>query len=49
MLVILLLKKNVKNALSGAQEANVPYIRYERESQTFHQPGITVVENYEIG
>ena len=26
-----------KNALSSAQEANVPYIRYERESQTFHQ------------
>jgi len=36
-----------KNALSSAQEANVPYIRYERESQTFHQPGITMVENYE--
>ena len=35
-----------KNALSSAQE-QVSYIRYERESQTFHQPGITMVENYE--
>ena len=26
-----------KNALQGAQEANVPYIRYERESQRFQQ------------
>ena len=24
-----------KNALKGAKEANVPYIRYERESQRF--------------
>ena len=26
-----------KNALQGAQEANVPYIRYERESRRYQQ------------
>ena len=26
-----------KNALQGAKEANVPYIRYERESTKFHR------------
>ena len=33
MQVIHLRKKQSKNALQGAIEANVPYIRYERESQ----------------
>ena len=29
-----------KNALQGAQEANVPYIRYERESRRYQQDKI---------
>jgi precorrin-6A/cobalt-precorrin-6A reductase len=36
-----------KNAVTGAKEANVPYIRYERESQSFHQDLVTLVDNYE--
>jgi len=35
-----------KNALQGAKEANVPYIRYERESQRFHDDKLTVVSDY---
>ncbi|MED3563505.1 precorrin-6A reductase [Bacillus xiapuensis] len=36
-----------KNAISAAKKAGVPYIRYERESQTFHYKKIKVVESYE--
>ncbi|RBW67888.1 precorrin-6A reductase [Bacillus taeanensis] len=36
-----------KNALLGAKEANVPYIRYERESQTYQHKGIIMVDSYE--
>lgn len=36
-----------KNALAGAKEANVPYIRYERESQSYHHEGVTLVDSYE--
>lgn len=36
-----------RNALEGAAKANVPYIRYERESQKFQHPKLTVVSNYE--
>jgi precorrin-6A/cobalt-precorrin-6A reductase len=36
-----------KNAVTGAKEANVPYIRYERESQTFQQEHVTMVDTYE--
>lgn len=36
-----------KNALTGAKEANVPYIRYERESQSYHHEGVTLVDSYE--
>ena len=32
-----------KNALQGAQEANVPYIRYERESQRFQHDKLIMV------
>ena len=35
-----------KNALQGAKEADVPYIRYERESQRFRHPNLTVVSDY---
>ncbi|USK59756.1 precorrin-6A reductase [Peribacillus asahii] len=35
-----------KNALQAAKEANVPYIRYERESQRFHDDQLTVVSDY---
>jgi precorrin-6A/cobalt-precorrin-6A reductase len=35
-----------KNALLAAKEANVPYIRYERESQKFNAEKLIVVENY---
>ncbi|WP_332690471.1 precorrin-6A reductase [Halalkalibacter lacteus] len=35
-----------KNALLGARAANVPYIRYERESQSYEDKGITMVESY---
>jgi precorrin-6A/cobalt-precorrin-6A reductase len=36
-----------KNALLGAKEADIPYIRYERESQSYEDKGITMVESYE--
>ena len=36
-----------KNALQGAQEANVPYIRYERESQQFQAEKLIMVNDYE--
>lgn len=36
-----------KNAIKGAQQANVPYIRYERESQQFDHQGIMMVDSYE--
>lgn len=36
-----------KNALLGAREADVPYIRYERESQSYEDKLITMVESYE--
>jgi precorrin-6A/cobalt-precorrin-6A reductase len=36
-----------KNAMAGAKEAGVPYIRYEREnSHPFDHPLITLVEDY---
>ncbi|ARK29995.1 precorrin-6A reductase [Halalkalibacter krulwichiae] len=34
------------NALTAAKEAGVPYIRYERESQSHEQKGVTMVESY---
>ncbi len=36
-----------KNALIGAKAANVPYIRYERESQRFQNDKLIVVRDYE--
>jgi precorrin-6A/cobalt-precorrin-6A reductase len=36
-----------KNAIRAAKLANVPYIRYERESQTFQYEKMTVVSSYE--
>jgi precorrin-8X/cobalt-precorrin-8 methylmutase len=36
-----------KNALTGAKAANVPYIRYERESQSYQHEGVTLVDSYE--
>ncbi|MBT2734542.1 precorrin-6A reductase [Bacillus sp. ISL-7] len=36
-----------KNAIKAAQTAGIPYIRYERESQTFQYENMTVVESYE--
>ncbi|TWE08077.1 cobalt-precorrin 6A reductase [Neobacillus bataviensis] len=36
-----------KNAIKAAQTAGIPYIRYERESQTFQYDNMTVVESYE--
>lgn len=36
-----------KNALQGAQDANVPYIRYERESQRFQDDQVIIVKDYE--
>lgn len=36
-----------KNALQGAQDANVPYIRYERESQRFQDEKVIMVNDYE--
>jgi precorrin-6A/cobalt-precorrin-6A reductase len=35
-----------KNALMGAKEAGVPYIRYERASQTFENDKIIMVDSY---
>lgn len=36
-----------KNALQGAQDAKVPYIRFERESQRFQDEKIMMVNDYE--
>ncbi|APH05066.1 precorrin-6A reductase [Bacillus weihaiensis] len=36
-----------KQARKGAIAANVPYIRYERESQSFPNKNITLVESYD--
>lgn len=36
-----------KNAQQGAQDANVPYIRYERESQRFQDDQVIMVKDYE--
>ncbi|MFP5115291.1 precorrin-6A reductase [Bacillaceae bacterium C204] len=36
-----------KNAMNAAETVGVPYIRYERESQTFQYEKMKVVENYE--
>lgn len=36
-----------KNAISAANKKKVPYIRYERESQTFQYEKMKVVESYE--
>jgi len=35
-----------KNALQGAQEVNVPYIRYERESRRYQQDKLILVSDY---
>ncbi len=36
-----------KNAMAGAKQAEVPYIRYERESQSYHNhPKVTIVADY---
>lgn len=35
-----------KNAINGAKKANVPYIRYEREQQTFSQEKLIFAGNY---
>lgn len=36
-----------KNAISAANQAKVPYIRYERESQSFQYEKMKVVDSYE--
>jgi precorrin-6A/cobalt-precorrin-6A reductase len=36
-----------KNAMKGAQEAGIPYIRYERESQNFENHLISYADSYE--
>ena len=36
-----------KNAIKAAKTAGIPYIRYERESQSFQYHKMTVVETYE--
>ncbi|MFJ8260695.1 precorrin-6A reductase [Rummeliibacillus sp. NPDC094406] len=36
-----------KNALSAAEASGIPYIRYERASQTFSNPLVTMVQDYE--
>ncbi len=36
-----------KNAMNAAEQANVPYIRYERESQNFQYEKLTMVQSYE--
>lgn len=36
-----------RNAIQAAQLANVPYLRYERESQNFDYEKLTIVESYE--
>lgn len=36
-----------KNASQAAKDANIPYIRYERESQTFQHEKVIAVDGYE--
>lgn len=36
-----------KNALLAASQSGVPYIRYERASQSFTNPLVTIVQDYE--
>ncbi|WP_458414085.1 precorrin-6A reductase [Schinkia sp. CFF1] len=36
-----------KNAMKGSEKAGVPYIRYERPSQTFQHELVQVVDSYE--
>ncbi|WP_243291091.1 cobalt-precorrin-6A reductase [Bacillus sp. FJAT-47783] len=36
-----------KTAMKIANRTNIPYVRYERESQTFHTPYVTYVNDYE--
>lgn len=36
-----------KNAMNAAEQAKVPYIRYERESQNFQYEKLTMVQSYE--
>ncbi|MFC0471952.1 precorrin-6A reductase [Halalkalibacter kiskunsagensis] len=37
-----------RNALTGAKEAGISYIRYERESQSHEGKGVTMVDNYAL-
>jgi precorrin-6A/cobalt-precorrin-6A reductase len=37
-----------KNALTGAKEADISYIRYERESQSHEGKGVTMVDSYAL-
>ncbi|HHY73955.1 MAG TPA: precorrin-6A reductase [Bacillus bacterium] len=36
-----------KNAMKGAEQANIPYIRFERPTQSFQHELLTVVDSYE--
>jgi precorrin-6A/cobalt-precorrin-6A reductase len=36
-----------RNAMYAAKQANVPYIRYERDSQTFEYEKLTIVDSYQ--
>ncbi len=36
-----------KNAIAAAEVAGIPYIRYERASQSFNNPLVTIVQDYE--
>jgi precorrin-6A/cobalt-precorrin-6A reductase len=36
-----------KNAINAAKKSQVPYIRYERESQTFEYEKLTIVKTYQ--
>ncbi|HWI46714.1 MAG TPA: precorrin-6A reductase [Rummeliibacillus sp.] len=36
-----------KNALSASEASGIPYFRYERASQTFSNPLVTIVQDYE--
>ncbi len=35
------------NAINAAEQTNVPYIRYERDSQTFQYEKLTIVDSYQ--
>lgn len=37
-----------KNAMNAAKQVGIPYIRYERESQTFQYDKMIVAESYEV-